>query len=70
MSRSNFRQADIQRLIRAANHEGAVVQVDLRSLVVSITPLPNTTDSDLHQRFQLLPPYNFAPDGKEKWDED
>ena len=70
MTRSNFRQADIQRLIRAANHEGAAVQVDLRSLIVSITPLPLLPDQQVQQNLKLLPPYSFAPDGKENWDED
>ncbi len=38
MTRASFRQADIERLIRAAEKTGAAVQVDLKTLVVTIYP--------------------------------
>ena len=38
MTRAAFRQADIERIIRAAKATGAVVQIDLRTLVVTIDP--------------------------------
>ncbi|MCC2612640.1 hypothetical protein [Neorhizobium petrolearium] len=60
MTRASFRQADIERIIRAAEKTGATVQVDLRSLVVTIFPgtglLPKPA-----------PPLHFTPDGKENW---
>lgn len=36
MTRAAFRQADIERIIRAAKAVDAVVQIDLRTLVVAI----------------------------------
>lgn len=38
MTRASFRQADIERIIRAAEKTGAAVQVDLKTLVVTIFP--------------------------------
>jgi hypothetical protein len=38
MSRAAFRQADLERILRAAKKVGAVVQVDLRTLEVKILP--------------------------------
>jgi len=70
MSRSSFRQADIQRLIRAAVHEGAAVQVDLKSLIVSIVPGAKGHQAKTHSGFSWLREDNLAPDGKENWNED
>lgn len=72
MSRGAFAQADVQRIIRAAEKEGAAVQVDLRSLVVTVIPgfhKRHDIDAILPQR-GILPPGNLAPDGKENFDED
>lgn len=38
MSRASFRQADLQRIMRAAKKTASTVQVDLRSLIVTILP--------------------------------
>jgi hypothetical protein len=62
MSRASFRQADIERLIRAAAKTSSVVQVDLRSLIVTIIP-GAAAHVDLPKTFGM------APDGKENWDE-
>ncbi|MGY5779065.1 hypothetical protein [Rhizobium sp. LEGMi135b] len=60
MSRTSFRQADIERIIRAAKATGAVVQIDLRTLVVTIHPNPEKEKAD--------PLTGLAPDGPENWE--
>ncbi|MDX1222352.1 hypothetical protein GOL85_11510 [Sinorhizobium medicae] len=59
MSRGAFRQADLERILRAAKKVGAVVQVDLRTLELKIVPAPDGAISTNDV---------FAPDGKENWD--
>ncbi|SCX00786.1 hypothetical protein DSM25558_0177 [Agrobacterium sp. DSM 25558] len=63
MSRASFRQADIERIIRAAEKTGATVQVDLRSFVVTIFPGTGLIPKP------AAPLFGF-PDGKENWDDD
>lgn len=69
MSHGTFRQADMERIIRAARSEGAAVQVDLRTLVVTVIP-------DIHRvelldgaaaSPRILPTGNLAPDGKDNF---
>jgi len=59
MSRAAFRQADLERILRAAKKVGAVVQVNLRTLEVKILPeageVSNAGDG-------------LVPDGLENWD--
>lgn len=61
MSRANFRQADIERILRAARRTGSIVQVDLRTLVVTVLPAP---EPSIREQIGL------ARDGKENWDDD
>lgn len=61
MTRTAFRQADIERIIRAAKATGAVVQIDLRTLVVTIDPNPEKEKVDPFTR--------LAPDGRENWED-
>jgi len=63
LARGSFRQADIERIIRAARNAGAVVNVDIRTLVCTIVPLPK--DQPL-----AVPTSYFKPDGKESWEDD
>jgi hypothetical protein len=51
MTRAAFRQADIERILRAAKAVGAVVQIDLRSLVVTVA-----LGSDLTPSLQSVDP--------------
>lgn len=62
MSRAAFRQAELERIIRAAKRAGAIVQIDLKTLIVTITPLKEPISPDTIA--------GFAPDGKENWDDD
>jgi hypothetical protein len=62
MTRAAFRQADIERIIRAAKATGAVVQIDLRTQVVTIHPNP--------EKGKVDPLTGLAPDGPENWDDD
>lgn len=59
MSRATFRQAELERILRAAKKVGAIVQVDLRTLAVSIQPA-SAGASDGHA---------LTPDGHENWDD-
>ncbi len=62
MTRAAFRQADIERIIRAAKATGAIVQIDLRTLVVTI--YPNA------EKGNVGPLSRLAPDGPENWDDE
>jgi hypothetical protein len=46
MTRAAFRQADIERILRAAKAVGAVVQIDIRTLVVTIHANPEKNKID------------------------
>lgn len=72
MSHGAFRQADMERIIRAARSEGAAVQVDLRTLVVTVIPIIHRQDG-LDERVgntRILSLGALAPDGKDNFDED
>ncbi|UNZ50601.1 hypothetical protein [Agrobacterium tumefaciens] len=72
MSHGAFRQADMERIIRAARSEGAAVQVDLRTLVVTVIPTihrPGRLDERVGNT-RILPLGALAPDGKDNFDED
>lgn len=71
MSRGAFRQADMERIFRAARNEGTVVQIDLRSLVVTAFPGIHTKGGidTTKQQEGILSGGDLAPDGKENWDE-
>ncbi|MEH3125587.1 hypothetical protein [Agrobacterium cavarae] len=61
MTRSNFRQRDLERILRAAKAVGGSVQVDLKTLIVKVTRLQ---DAD------VAPPTDWlARGGKENWDD-
>lgn len=58
MSKAAFRQADLERILRAAKKVGAVVQVDLRTLEVKILPAPGDVSNASD---------GLAADGPENW---
>lgn len=60
MPRTNFRQRDLERIFRAAKAIGANVQIDLKTLVVTVIPTEHQT-AELSER--------LAPYGKENWDD-
>ncbi|MGO7589929.1 hypothetical protein [Rhizobium leguminosarum] len=60
MTRASFRQADIERIIRAAEKTGAAVQVDLKSLIVTIFPGAGIAP-------RPAAPLALQPDGNEDW---
>ncbi len=72
MSRAAFRQAEFERVIRAAERQGACVQIDMRTLVATIIPgvaPKRAVDAGRDSpSFSLVG--NFAPDGKDVFDED
>lgn len=71
MTRAAFRQADMERIFRAARREGFAVQIDIRSLVV--TAFPDIHKEELvdahggHPR--ILSAGNVAPDGEENFED-
>lgn len=67
MTRASFRQADIERIIRAARNAGAIVNIDIKTLVCTIIPAPipePAATTDDHHSCRGL-----APDGPENWDD-
>lgn len=72
MARTNFRQADAERFIRAAKAEGGTVQMDLRTLVLTFVPTPADVKKldDRFKKTRILSAGNLAPDGKDNFDED
>jgi len=46
MSRAAFRQADVERIIRAARRAGAIIKVDIRKLEFTIYPTPCPLEVD------------------------
>jgi hypothetical protein len=63
MTRASFRQADIERIIRAARNAGAVVNIDIRTLVCTIVPTPREVTPSARVS-------HLAPDGPEDWDDE
>jgi hypothetical protein len=70
MSHGNFRQADLERIVRAARNEGAAVQVDLRTLVVTIIPHKTGLLEERFDRTRISPLGTLAPDGKDNFEEE
>lgn len=71
MTRAAFRQADMERIFRAAKSQGMAVQIDIRSLIVTAIP-------DIHNQKSVdpVPPKggilsvgNIAPDGEENFED-
>lgn len=60
MTRAAFRQADIERIFRAAKAIGASVEIDLKTLVVTVRPAKAEDAGSVPGQ---------APDGKENWSE-
>jgi hypothetical protein len=72
MTRAAFRQADMERIFRAAKSEGMAVTIDIKTLLVTAIPAihsPELVDATDSSR-RMLPSGTLAPDGKEDWDED
>jgi hypothetical protein len=71
MSKAAFRQIEVERIISAAERKGAIVQIDLRTMVVNIFPaIHSQSDVDpTPKHAPILPPGNIAQDGKENWDD-
>lgn len=72
MTRAAFRQADMERIFRAAKSQGMAVQIDIKTLVVTAIP-------DIHkiegidgnnEQSRMVHTGNGARYGKENWDEE
>ncbi len=64
MARASFLEADIARIIRAARKQNAIVQMDLKTLIVTIFP------AETHSLVRPGDPSGLAPDGKDNFDEE
>lgn len=72
MTRVAFKQADIQRIFRAAKSEGMAVAIDIRSLTFTAIPsqhLQNELDEKL-KNSGMIQTSNIAQFGRENWDDD
>ncbi|KRB58862.1 hypothetical protein ASE04_03965 [Rhizobium sp. Root708] len=71
MSRVAFRQSDMERVVKAAGRAKAFVQIDMKTLIVTIIPSDQQKPVDEEGNpLGILPSGNYAPDGKENWDEE
>jgi len=70
MTRAAFRQADIERILRAAKATGSIVKIDIRTLECTIYPMPADEPNPI-DRFAPDGPENWASErGKENWDDE
>ncbi len=63
MARAIFHQAEIERVFRAARKTHCIVQIDMKTLVITITPAAE--DNKIGAKTDA--PF-YAQDGKENWD--
>ena len=72
MTRAAFRQADMERIFRAAKSQGMAVQIDIKTLVVTAIPdIHNAVAVDGgSEHAPIIHTGNGARYGKENWDEE
>ncbi len=71
MKRASFRQVELERVFRAANRAGSIVQMDMKTLIATIIPAAVEKSGEAKGNSRgILPSGNFAQDGKENWDSD
>jgi hypothetical protein len=71
MSHAIFKQADVERIIRAAGRQGAGIQIDLRTLTATIIPGAASTPGidAARESAAKFRQGNLAPDGEDNFDE-
>ncbi|MGV1859984.1 hypothetical protein, partial [Rhizobium rhizogenes] len=71
MSKVAFKQADLERVFKAAAKAGSIVQMDMKSLIVTvIPPMAEQPVDEYGNPLGVLSSANSARRGKEHWDED
>jgi hypothetical protein len=71
MPKGFFRQIDIERVLRAAQKCGGVVEIDLRTMKVHIIPGAfHPASISMKEAQELITRSQMAPDGKENWDDE
>jgi hypothetical protein len=72
MTRAAFRQADMERIFRAAKSEGMAVTIDIKTLVVTAIPAIHSPELVVatEKGERMIRTGNGARYGKEDWDED
>jgi hypothetical protein len=71
VSKVAFKQADMERVFKAAAAAGCIVQMDMKSLIATV--IPPTVEKPVDEYgnpLGLIPSGNHARRGKEHWDED
>jgi hypothetical protein len=70
MAVSAVRQIDVERILRAAQKVGGIVEIDLRSLKVHIVPgVVDPKVLSIKDAKHLITMSQMKPDGKENWDD-
>jgi hypothetical protein len=71
VSKVAFKQADLERVFKAAAKAGSIVQMDMKSLIVTVIP-PGAKQpvDDYGNPLGVIPSANTTRRGKEHWDED
>ena len=71
MSKVAFKQADLERVSKAAAKAGCIVQMDMKSLIATVIPSSAEQPVDEYGNpLGVLSSGNSARRGKEHWDED
>jgi|GEM_PF-1663116 hypothetical protein len=71
MSRVSFKQRDIETVFKAAAKAGGFVNLDMKTLIATVVfSDPEKLVDGEGNSLGMLPLGNYAPDGKEHWDED
>lgn len=71
MSKVAFKQADLERVFKAAAKAGSIVQMDMKSLIVTVIPPSAEQPVDEYGNpLGIVPPGNPVRRGKEHWDDD
>ena len=71
MTRVAFKQADLERVFKAAAAAGSIVQMDMKTLIVTVIPPSAEQPVDEYGNpLGVLSSGNPARRGKEHWDED
>jgi hypothetical protein len=69
--RAAFKQADVERIIRAAERTGAGVEIDIRTLSIRLIPGANRPNVDNAANPERNPPADDGVGyGKENWDDE
>jgi hypothetical protein len=71
MTRVAFKQAELERVVKAAAKAGCIVQMDMKSLIATVIPPTAERPVDEYGNpLGVLPSANLIQRGKEHWDDE